>query len=74
MHLSDSPNTLPHCMAGVQASAVLDRLVGPRQLDVMQVAGRINLSTTGRIMFGYDFACRDVDVPCKFWQVICFVW
>ncbi|WIA21633.1 hypothetical protein OEZ85_000814 [Tetradesmus obliquus] len=43
------------------------RQVGAQTLDIFELVGRISLSATGHIMFGYDaFKCTDLDQPCDF--------
>jgi hypothetical protein len=59
--------------AAMQAGKVLSQ-VGSQSVDVMELlVGRISLSTTGRVMFGYDaFDCTDLSRPCDFWRVRSF--
>jgi hypothetical protein len=44
--------------------------VADQTLDVLELVGRISLSTTGHVMFGYDaFDCTDLQQPNTLWQV-----
>jgi hypothetical protein len=44
--------------------------VADQTLDVLALVGRISLSTTGHVMFGYDaFDCTDLTRPNTFWEV-----
>jgi hypothetical protein len=52
-----------------QAGKVLGQ-VADQTLDVLELTGRISLSTTGHVMFGYDaFDCTNLQEPNTFWEV-----
>lgn len=53
----------------MQSDKVLSQVI-PGELDIFELVGRINLSTTGKVMFGYDaFECTDLKQPATFWKV-----